>query len=122
MVTHVISSSSPSTSQNSRTAQPGHVRGFTLVELLTVVVILAVLAMIAAPSLRELSVSQRVQMAAMDLNTSLLRARSEAIKQNTDVTLSPVGAWTRAGLWPSAGRISILMQRRATLPSAIRGS
>jgi type IV fimbrial biogenesis protein FimT len=72
---------------------PAHVRGFTLVELLTVVVILAVLAMIAAPSLRELSVSQRVQMAAMDLNTSLLRARSEAIKQNTDVTLSPVGAW-----------------------------
>ena len=34
-----------------------------------------------------------MQMAAMDLFTSLLRARSEAIKQNTDVTLSPAGAW-----------------------------
>jgi type IV fimbrial biogenesis protein FimT len=68
-------------------------RGFTLVELLTVVAVLVVLAMIAVPSFNELTASQRVQMAAMDLFTSLLRARSEAIKQNTDVTLSPAGAW-----------------------------
>jgi type IV fimbrial biogenesis protein FimT len=68
-------------------------RGFTLVELLTVVVVLVVLIMIAVPSFNELIASQRVQMTAMDLFTSLLRARSEAIKQNTDVTLSPAGAW-----------------------------
>ena len=74
--------------------------GFTLVELLTVVVVLVVLTLIAAPSFNELIRSQRVQMAAMDLFTSLLRARSEAIKQNTDVTLSPTGAW--AGGWAVA--------------------
>ena len=68
-------------------------RGFTLVELLTVVVVLVVLTLIAVPSFNELTRSQRVQMAAMDLFTSLLRARSEAIKQNTDVTLSPAGTW-----------------------------
>ncbi|HEX9276233.1 MAG TPA: GspH/FimT family protein [Casimicrobiaceae bacterium] len=68
-------------------------RGFTLVELLTVVVVLVVLTIIAVPAFNELTRSQRVQLAAMDLFTSLLRARSEAIKQNTDVTLSPAGTW-----------------------------
>jgi type IV fimbrial biogenesis protein FimT len=68
-------------------------RGFTLVELLTVVVVLVTLTLIAAPAFNELTRSQRVQMAAMDLFTSLLRARSESIKQNTDVTLSPAGTW-----------------------------
>ncbi|HEV2042162.1 MAG TPA: GspH/FimT family protein [Casimicrobiaceae bacterium] len=68
-------------------------RGFTLVELLTVVVVLVVLTTIAVPAFNELTASQRVQMAAMDLFTSLLRARSEAIKQNTDVTLSSAGTW-----------------------------
>ena len=71
----------------------GPSRGFTLVELLTVVVVLVVLSAIAAPSFNELIASQRVQMAAMDVFTSLVRARSEAIKQNTDVTLSPAGTW-----------------------------
>jgi len=75
-------------------------RGFTLVELLTAIVVLVVLAMIAVPSFSELIASQRVQMAAMDLFTSLLRARSEAIKQNTNVTLSPIGTW--AGGWTVA--------------------
>ena len=70
------------------------VRGFTLVELLTVLVVLVVLTMIAVPSFNELIASQRVQTAAMDVFTSLLRARSEAIKQNTDVTLAPAGTWT----------------------------
>jgi type IV fimbrial biogenesis protein FimT len=68
-------------------------RGVTLVELLTVIVVLAVFAIIAMPSFNQLNADQRVKMAAMDLFTSLLRARSEAIKQNTDVTLSPAGSW-----------------------------
>jgi type IV fimbrial biogenesis protein FimT len=71
-----------------------HACGFTLVELLAVVAVLVVLAIIAVPSFSELIASQRVQMAAMDLFTSLLRARSEAIKQNTGVTISPAGTWT----------------------------
>lgn len=77
-------------------AQPRNVmraRGFTLVELLTVVTVLVLLTLFAVPSLNELNADQRVKMAAMDLFTSLVRARSEAIKQNSDVTLSPVGTW-----------------------------
>lgn len=68
-------------------------RGFTLVELLTVVTILVVLMLIAVPLFNKFNADQRVRMAAMELFTSLLRARSEAIKQNADVTLSPTGAW-----------------------------
>ena len=68
-------------------------RGFTLVELLTVLAVLVVITVIAVPSFNELSRGQRVQVAAMDLFTSLLRARSEAIKQNTDVTLASAGSW-----------------------------
>jgi type IV fimbrial biogenesis protein FimT len=83
-------------------------RGFTLVELLTVVAVLVVFTIIAVPSFNELIASQRVQMAATDLFTSLLRARSEAIKQNTDVTLSPAGAWA-AGWAVTAGGTNIDM-------------
>src|SRR2546430_17465107 len=79
-------------------------RGFTLVELLTVVVVLVVLTLIAAPAFNELTRSQRVQMAAMDLFTSLLRARSESIKQNTDVTLSPAGTWAAGWAVAVVGR------------------
>jgi type IV fimbrial biogenesis protein FimT len=86
------SSRSPASTSALRPSAP-RVRGFTLVELLTVAVLLVVFAMIAVPSFSELIASQRVQMASMDLFTSLLRARSEAIKQGTDVTLSPAGTW-----------------------------
>jgi type IV fimbrial biogenesis protein FimT len=70
------------------------------VELLTVVVIVVVLAMLAGPAFTEFTANQRVQLAAGDLFTSLLRARSEAIKQNTDVALIPSGTWT--GGWAVA--------------------
>jgi len=72
-------------------------RGFTLVEMMTVVSILLILAILAGPAFNELIAQQRVQVAATDLFTSLLRARSEAIKQNTDVTLARSGTW--AGGW-----------------------
>ena len=61
--------------------------------MLTVVLILLVLALLAGPAFSELMAQQRVQVAVTDLFTSLLRARSEAIKQNSDVTLTPSGAW-----------------------------
>lgn len=69
-------------------------RGFTLVELVIVFAVLAVFAVMAAPSFSEMNARQRVQTGASDLFTSLLRARSEAIRQNTDVTLAPAGMWS----------------------------
>ena len=61
---------------------PARTRGFTLVELVTVIAIIAVIATIAMPDLSNLLVNQRLRGAATDLMSSLIVARSEAIKRN----------------------------------------
>lgn len=74
--------------------------GFTLVEMMVVIAIVLVLAALAGPSFRELMASQRVQAAAMDLFTGLVRARSEAIKKNANVVIeSKSGSTNWAGGW-----------------------
>lgn len=69
--------------------------GFTLVELLVAVAILAILSAFGGPAFTQMIASQRTKTIASDLHTALIRARSEAIKRNTDVVLSPV----TAGQW-----------------------
>ncbi len=64
-------------------------RGFTLIELLTVMVIVGVMMGIGIPSFRNFIASQRVKSAAYDVSTSLLFARSEAIKRNTKIKVAP---------------------------------
>jgi type IV fimbrial biogenesis protein FimT len=71
--------------------------GFTLVELVITVAILAILMAIAAPSFRSLILSQRVKTASFDLFSAITYARSEAIKLNANIELrageSVDGAW-----------------------------
>jgi type IV fimbrial biogenesis protein FimT len=64
------------------------IRGFSLIELMVVLVVLAILATLAAPSLRSLVESRRVQSAAFEFYSSVVLARSEAIKRNQNVTLT----------------------------------
>lgn len=69
-------------------------KGFTLIELLVAVAVVAILTAVAAPSFVSLVADQRAKAAATDLFTALSVTRSEAIKQNRNVTLQPKsGDW-----------------------------
>ena len=73
-----------------------------MTELLIVVAIIGILASLAAPSFSELIKSQRIKSMATDINASLTLARSEAIKRNRNVTMSP----TTAGSWQLGWQIA----------------
>lgn len=84
--------------------------GFTLVELMIGLVVLAILVAIAVPSYQGVVANQRVRATTTDLHSSLVLARSEALKRNRQVTFSPAaGGWS--GGWtitPAGGGAAIL--------------
>ena len=65
--------------------------GFTAVEMLVVIAIVAILGTIAMPSFANFSVNQRLRMATHDLVADLIYTRGEAIKRNNRVTITRVG-------------------------------
>lgn len=73
--------------------------GFTLVELMIVMVVVGVMVALAGPNLRDLIVRTRVKTAASDLHSHLMLARSEAIKRNAGVQIVPVSAGNWALGW-----------------------
>jgi len=78
------------------------IRGFTLVETLSVTAATAVLVSVAVPSFDALMASSRLSTAANDLLGDLLLTRSEAMKRRLRVTLckSGDGQWcSGAGGW-----------------------
>jgi len=66
--------------------------GFTLIELLIAIAILAILAAIGTPSLQSLIATSRLKTAASEMHLSFILARSEAIKRNANVTITPSDA------------------------------
>lgn len=68
--------------------------GFTLIELMVTVAVLAVMASLAAPSFREILAAQRIRTTAYSIVSDLVLARSEAVKRGENVTLTPsVSQW-----------------------------
>ncbi len=59
--------------------------GFSLLELVVVVLILSITAAIAVPNLRGWLVNHRLQAAARELYSNMQRAKSEALKRNCSI-------------------------------------
>jgi type IV fimbrial biogenesis protein FimT len=88
--------------------------GFTVVELLVVMAIVAVLASLAAPSFAELFARRRLEGAATDLSTDLHFARSQAVSDRGAVSLVTGGGGTQYTITGGAGVL-----KTVTLPANV---
>lgn len=88
-----------------------HERGFTLIELMTVVSMLTILILVAVPGLQSLIANQRARSTAYDLMADLSLARSEAVKRNKDVILNPVSNWAGGWTVKTSATAELLSQR-----------
>jgi len=72
-------------------------KGFTLIESLMVIAILAIVAAIAIPSVQEAQSNSLVRSVSADLVSALAEARSQAIGRQRNISLTPVGGDWRNG-------------------------
>lgn len=82
--------------------------GFTLIELMVTVAVLAVIVGLATPSFRSLLEAQRMRAAAFDLMADLTLARSEALKRGplaNPVTLRPTSG--DAAHWEAGWSVTV---------------
>lgn len=89
------------------TRQPSAETGFTLIELVTAIAILAIIIGLAVPSMQSYILNQRVRNASFDLTSDLLFTRSEATKRNANVVMAATGGTWQNGWTISAGGVTL---------------
>jgi len=93
-----------------------HARGFTLIELVTAITVMAILAGAALPSFREFVANQRLRNASFDLMAALTLARSEAVTRNVNVSLARTtasSAWDKGWNVLAAGTTRPIQNQEA---------
>ncbi len=82
--------------------------GFSLIELITVIALLAVLMGIGIPAFRDMVADQKVRTVAASLHSSILVARAEAIKRNQVIRLRPANdeEWGDGWLIPNPASVN----------------
>jgi len=73
--------------------------GFTLIELMVTVAIIAVLATLTAPSFRALAANQTLSNTSQELLTALMTARAQALKNNQSATVARTDGSSWTGGW-----------------------
>lgn len=91
----------------SKSIRRTHIFGFTLIELLVTISITVILLAIAVPSFRNFILAQRIKTASYDISYALTYARSEAIKRNNDVILTPATDGWQNGWTVTAGTTTL---------------
>lgn len=100
--------------------------GFTLVELMVTIAVMAILLGIAVPSFNEAMLGSKLSSFANSLSGSALLARSEAIKRNAPVTLcvSSTGTACGTGSWEQGWIVisdgGTVLHSHAALPSGLK--
>lgn len=80
-------------------ARRGRGLGFTLIELMVTITVLIILAFIAVPNYNSFVANQRIKTASFDVMSTIVLARSEALKRNTNVTVTPTTGSDWASGW-----------------------
>lgn len=95
-------------------------QGFTLIELIVTFAVLAVMASLAAPSLRDLLVAQRVKSTGYNIIGDLVRARSEAVKRGENVTITPIAATWSNGWSVNVASSAELLSKQGHVGSGVQ--
>jgi type IV fimbrial biogenesis protein FimT len=93
--------------------------GFTLIETVVAVAVLAILVSLAAPSMSNLILDSRVKEASMEMFSAMAYARSEAIARNAPVSISAMGTWGQG--WRVSLGTTVLKQSGPLLNMIVLG-
>jgi len=93
--------------------------GFTLIELMIVLSVLAILIAAAVPNYNDFVKNQRVKTASFEFFSSLVLARSEALTRNSTVTVAATSGTTNwaAGWEVRAG--ATVLRKQESLPNIV---